>query len=167
MQQGIERRFQVKLSLEPRPMDVYVLTAPNGQSPAIKDAEGDFGGGGVSFGTLSFSLPGFDDVPPTEESFRARYPTQESWRKAMVSPPSIAGITVSNGTMEAFCRALEEGLDRPVVDETGLSGTYDIELRGDPASHDSVFDRVKNELGLELTAGRREVPVLVVRRNGS
>jgi hypothetical protein len=47
MQEGIERHFRVRIALESRPMNVYVLTAPDGQTPAIRDSEA-FGGVGTA-----------------------------------------------------------------------------------------------------------------------
>jgi uncharacterized protein (TIGR03435 family) len=161
MQRGIERHFKVTIFLERRMTDVYVLSAPDGQSPAIRDARDD-AGSGFSGGSFSFSLPAFDDVAPTPESFRARFPTEASWRKAMTAT-SISSISMANGTMEEFCRSLEEALDRPVVDETGLAGRYDVDLHGDREDGATIFKRVRDELGLMLTADRREVPFIVVR----
>jgi hypothetical protein len=150
MQRGIERHFKVTIFLERRMTDVYVLSAPDGQSPAIRDARDD-AGSGFSGGSFSFSLPAFDDVAPTPESFRARFPTEESWRKAMTAT-SISSISMANGTMDEFLRSLEEALDRPVVDETGLPGRYDIDLHGDREDGGTIFKRVRDELGLMLTA---------------
>jgi uncharacterized protein (TIGR03435 family) len=165
MQRGIERHFKVTIGRESRMMDVYVLTAPDGQSAAIRNARDD-AGSGFSAGSFSFSLPAMDDVAPTPETFRARFPTEESWRKAMTAT-SLSSISIANGTMEAFCKSLEDALDRPVVDETGLSGRYDIELHGDREHGGTIFKRIRDELGLMLTADRREVPFIAVRRNGS
>ena len=165
MQRGIERHFKVTIYLERRMTDVYVLQAPDGQSPAIRDARDD-AGGGFSAGSFSFSLPAVDDVAPTPESFRARFPTEESWRKAMTAT-AINSISMANGSMDEFCRSLEEALDRPVVNETGLTGRYDIDLHGDREGGGTIFKRVRDELGLTLTADRREVPFIAVRGNGS
>jgi uncharacterized protein (TIGR03435 family) len=160
MQQGIETFFRVSVAYESRPMDVYVLTAPNGQSPSIMDAR-QFDGGGVSFASLEFALPAFDAESPTMESFQARFPTLASLRKTV----SVGGISVSNGTMEGFCYTLEQVLDRVVVDETGLNGRYDIELHGDCADINELLQRLGEQLGLVLTPGRRDVTMLVVRQH--
>src|SRR4029450_2832176 len=58
MRQGIERYFRVNITHESRPMDVYVLTAPDGQTAAIRDAAQSGGGGGGSSGlSLLVSSP--------------------------------------------------------------------------------------------------------------
>ncbi len=63
-------------------------------------------------------------------------------------------------------------LDRPVVDRTGLTGTYDLKLyihpdirsnRGEPNDADiSIFPAVQEQLGLKLEPQKASVPILVV-----
>ena len=63
-------------------------------------------------------------------------------------------------------------LDRPVVDRTGLSGQFDIELTwtDDPLSSTNDIDRVslptalREQLGLKLDPARAPIEVLVVER---
>jgi uncharacterized protein (TIGR03435 family) len=162
MRQGIERYFRVTITHESRSMDVYVLTAPDGQTAAIRDAP-QSGGGGVGFSGFSFEFALPDGEPPTPESFQSLYPTPESMRNAIVSGGSIGGVSISNGTMEEFCKTLEQGLDRPVVDETGLGGRYDIELSGGHTRTSEFLQRLRTQLGLQLTPARRDVTMLVVR----
>jgi uncharacterized protein (TIGR03435 family) len=66
-----------------------------------------------------------------------------------------------NATMAQFCNQLGDFVGRPVIDESGIMGAYDIELSwggGDA----SLMDAVKNQLGLKLIAAQRSVEVLVV-----
>jgi uncharacterized protein (TIGR03435 family) len=63
-------------------------------------------------------------------------------------------------------------LDRPVVDKTGLTGTYEINLTYTPAtranlsepdlSDISIFTAVQEQLGLKLEPQKGTVEVLVV-----
>jgi len=57
---------------------------------------------------------------------------------------------------------------RMVVDETGLSGLFDMELRVPQdeqlSSTASVFTAVQEQLGLKLEARRADIPVLVIDR---
>jgi uncharacterized protein (TIGR03435 family) len=82
--------------------------------------------------------------------------------------------------MELFCAALEAAvLDRPVVDKTGLTGSFDFDLkwkpdetqfdgkggkgpfRGDDNDAD-IFTAVQDQLGLKLEARKEPVEVLVI-----
>jgi len=160
MQRGIERHFHLSLAFEQRPTDVYVLSAPDGQSAAIRDVEGD-GRLGAGFASTTFSLASFASEVPSAESPPPRTSALEPWRRATAAA-TIGRLSISNETMATFCFQLEQLMDRPVVDETGLSGRYDIELP-EQAGQASIATRLKTELGLRLTEDRRDVRLLVVK----
>ncbi len=70
---------------------------------------------------------------------------------------------------EGDAGTLEYMLGKPVIDETGLTKHYDFELKwtvgGDERPAPGVLTRaLREQLGLELTAARRPVEVLVVDR---
>ena len=73
--------------------------------------------------------------------------------------------TLRGEAMRTFMLAasLERTLGRPVLDETGLEGRYEIELTWDPQRPESLPAAVRDQLGLELAPARREIEVLVVR----
>ncbi|MBU6402344.1 MAG: TIGR03435 family protein [Verrucomicrobia bacterium] len=76
----------------------------------------------------------------------------------------MEGINVPIGTLAGNLEGL---LQKPVLDETGLTDRYDFELNCEvkDASHPNlvaVAQAVREQLGLELTAARRPVEVLVV-----
>jgi uncharacterized protein (TIGR03435 family) len=96
---------------------------------------------------------------PFPEALQALFPTMESVREAMRGA-SFGAMSIANGSMEMFCQTLEEALGRPVVDETGLDGHHDIELPDGPGD---IAERLRRELGLELTPARRPVPWVIVR----
>ena len=74
---------------------------------------------------------------------------------------------VTMATLARALRAHDTGIDVPVVDETGLKGTYDVTLKvavGD-AENDSgptIFRAVREQLGLKLQASKRPVNFLVI-----
>jgi hypothetical protein len=68
-----------------------------------------------------------------------------------------------------FTRFLELYLQTPVIDETGITGTYDIELKwkergeADP-DHDAMKQVLFDQLGLELVPDHRPVEMLVMEK---
>lgn len=84
------------------------------------------------------------------------------------------GIVMTKGrTLSDLASALGGMLDRNVVDNTGLSGTYEIDLKwgpddvrvgADAAGNDSppIFTAIQEQLGLKLQPTRGPVAVLVI-----
>ena len=75
----------------------------------------------------------------------------------------------SNAPMRAITGALSSMVEAPVVDKTGLIGTYNYTLQfgrewsaNDPDSWPSIFTAVQEQLGLKLEAVHESVPNLVV-----
>jgi len=85
---------------------------------------------------------------------------QARMRMGDLSAPSL--------TLESLCQILEFDVGRPVVDQTGLTGPYAIELRyaRDTALTDtslpSVFTAVREQLGLRLESEKLPVKVFVI-----
>ncbi len=89
-------------------------------------------------------------------------------------------ITASNATMEMLAEQLSMELQRPVQDETGLKGRYNLKLEWAPEpdiSPDhvaagannslpgvSIFTAITEQLGLKLEAKKGPVPVYVVEK---
>jgi uncharacterized protein (TIGR03435 family) len=83
---------------------------------------------------------------------------------------------VRSGPIASLSRMLEGGVGRPVIDNTGLTGAYDIDLRFAPeralrladdgwiapVDEASAFTAVREQLGLNLRPRQDEFPVLVV-----
>jgi uncharacterized protein (TIGR03435 family) len=80
--------------------------------------------------------------------------------------------TLTHATMESVAREIGNGgIDRPVLDKTGLTGEYDIKLEATPEfrinnnpqpDDISIFDAVQNQLGLKLEPQKAMIEVLVV-----
>lgn len=64
--------------------------------------------------------------------------------------------------MDWLAKFLEGRLDRPVLDETGLGGFWEIELDWTPGDQESLIAAVEEQLGLELERSSRILPVMVV-----
>jgi len=92
----------------------------------------------------------------------------------MMRMGSTGGITqmlFTGSPVERFVMQLPHvpGVDRPVLDKTGLTGKYDFELKlaGGPSGvagpeGESVFTAIEEQLGLKLEAQRAPIAILVV-----
>jgi uncharacterized protein (TIGR03435 family) len=91
--------------------------------------------------------------------------TRTDMRKA-VGPGEAVGL---NWSMNFLAQQLTAAAGRPVINATGLTARYDVELHyaADSEGHDDKPDlltAVRQQLGLRLEAGRAPVKVLVVDR---
>ncbi len=77
-----------------------------------------------------------------------------------------AGSAITMGMFGDRLSRPDFGLDRPVVDQTGLTGTYDVMFdwkAGEPdAPSPSLFTAIQEQLGLKLEARKIPLEVLVV-----
>jgi len=91
-----------------------------------------------------------------------------SGSSSSAGPGRIHAINVS---LSSLAWSLEGKLRQPVVDETGLTNHYDLELLWDSNEGESpgppLFGRIiREQLGLQLTPARRSIEVLVVDSSG-
>ena len=81
---------------------------------------------------------------------------------------STMTYTMTNVSVEDLAQTLGSDLDRPVVDETGLKGKYDLRVqwsRGDGETESSLpgfFTAIQEQLGLKMEPTKGEVEVLVI-----
>jgi uncharacterized protein (TIGR03435 family) len=100
--------------------------------------------------------------------------------------PPIITLRVRNATMDSFVHVMQSTiLDRPVVDQTGLTGHWDFSLNWTPDASQFVsvgwkipppkdaasappplFTAIREQLGLKLEAEKASVPVLVIDHVG-
>jgi uncharacterized protein (TIGR03435 family) len=81
----------------------------------------------------------------------------------------LGDLDMPSMTMESLCQTLEFELGRPVVDRTGLPGSFAIRLQWasdkapapDP-SRPSLFTAVQEQLGLKLDATRAPIELFVI-----
>jgi uncharacterized protein (TIGR03435 family) len=89
-------------------------------------------------------------------------------------------ISVERGDLSRMIQLLSSALGMPVVDRTGLSGLYDIQLQWDEApipsggvigldapaapdtDHGSIFTAIEQTLGLRLVSERAPVEIIVI-----
>lgn len=141
---AIQKHFRLVIARETRHLDVYVLTAPQGAGPDLRDA-GPVGGGFLGTSSVWRSS---DGTPPTPEDMR----------KIPIRHLSGSGMDIAE-----LCSALERHLDRLVVDETGLEGSFDFRVSSNGDTKEDFFRALHENLGLVATPGQRDVAMLVAR----
>jgi uncharacterized protein (TIGR03435 family) len=180
MRDGIEKHFHVTREL--RQIEVDVLTAPNG----IKAHEAHEDDSLFGFGSMGF-IDNAQDGPKVPDGFQlmdimslSMVPSEEpsspeeavrrmknEFFKAMHTPMP-GGVSINSIgdslTMEQLCQVLEGGLDRPILDETHLAGTYALNVHSEAVSTREFLRVLCDKLGLVVTPARRDVSMLVVRK---
>ena len=165
---GIEKYFHVTIAPEIRSVEVYILTAVEGKMPLRKSESDTFGS---SFGSTwrRFKIP--DEFKLPEGADRTRKAAEEANRRFVESPEfrramgmaQLTGMTAFSNSLDVLCRALEEGLHSPVLDETGLTGLYDFSVQGDAQETEEFLNLLRNQLGLVLTSTQRSIEMTIVR----
>ena len=90
-------------------------------------------------------------------------PTQTPNYGSLSSNDRAGTLTGTNAKVPMILQRLGRGLARPVVDETKLSGGYDVDLTWDPAAGpDGEIRAVKEQLGLVLTPAKRPIEMVVI-----
>jgi uncharacterized protein (TIGR03435 family) len=141
----LAERFDLKMHLETRNTSIYNLVVAKG---------------GVRMQLVPPLPPPADgETPP---------PPRPSDVQAHGSQHGLEFIG-SNASMRAIAGALSSMVEAPVIDKTGLTGTFNYTLQfgrdwseRDPDSWPSIFTAVQEQLGLKLEAVHESVPNLVV-----
>jgi uncharacterized protein (TIGR03435 family) len=79
------------------------------------------------------------------------------------------GFVFTNTSMPEFAQQLTElrGIDLPVVDRTGITGVYDITLKGAAAAvrdpnGPSLLTLIHEQLGLKLVTGKEPIEIVII-----
>jgi uncharacterized protein (TIGR03435 family) len=85
--------------------------------------------------------------------------------------PGLARLTLTGDDLSLLAEQLEECLQQPVVNETGLKGAYDLKLarpihggKPQPVDVESARKALHEQLGLNLTPALRSIEFLVVEK---
>jgi uncharacterized protein (TIGR03435 family) len=145
LEDALERKFGLTVTPEKRSMDVYVLTAPNGPGAGLHRHKA---------GAAMLVADSADQATDDE--------TQITFLGKNCDGVSSGGISASAGTLGEFRRTLEPDLDRLLIDETGLKGSYDFQI-GNYSNEGELFKLLHEELGIVVTPEQRNLTVLTVR----
>ena len=153
LQTLLRDRFALQTHTETRKADVYALTFPRNDRAL-----------------------GQQIVPCAKDDDKSAAPSVKpcgaSFSGPLARPGTVEGtyvvIRVTAVPMSQIALSLSQFAGRMVVDETGLSGLFDMLLRVPEdeqlSSSASVFTAVQEQLGLQLEARRADIPVLVIDR---
>lgn len=167
VQHAILEKFHLVANFETRRMDVYALTAPNGETPNLRAARSNStleDGFVSSSSSLEFAIESSTSSVHTYDESQTTPPELlQALNRGRGVASYVRGVSISSSTMEQLCRTLETGLDRPVVDETHLTGVYDLEVHPSASTTEDFFASLHEKLGLMITPEHRDVTFLVVR----
>ncbi len=145
LQAMLADRFHLKLHHETKTLPLYNLVVAKG-------------------GFLLKPLPPFTPPPDAaKDSEAARRPGMMTMGPGMLKAQGVG--------IDALANHLASVLEHTVVDKTGITGDFDIDLKwrpddaGPPAEGDSgvsLFTAVQEQLGLKLESAKGPVEVLVV-----
>jgi uncharacterized protein (TIGR03435 family) len=137
-------RFKLVVKTETRPLPAFILK-PGNSATKMKPAADPTANPGCSF------------VPPNPPPAANTMPSTETFSCHNLTTERLAGMLRGMGWSY---------LTRPVVDQTGLKGAYDFDLRFSyqPGTPDgiSIFDAVEKQLGLKLEPGTAPRPALSI-----
>lgn len=136
---AVQQKFGLDIKPEVRSMYVYAVMAPNGP------------GSGLRLHAAS--------------SQSAEDPGEIKYAGRGCSGIAAEGVSVTGKTIADFTRTLQPDMDRLLIDETKLSGSYDFEI-GKYAGQDELFRLLRDQLGLVVKPVERKVTVLRVRPHG-
>ncbi len=146
IRQGVEDYFHLTATHENKLRDVYVLT---GTSDGLHRSSVDRHGGGSFSSSMSFEANAKDVDRDSEYKIDA-----------------VTGVSMGGATVDEFCHMLEQNLDRPLLNESKIEGSFDFQISElaptakQPRKGDFV-ERLGDELGLVITPEQRNVETTV------
>jgi uncharacterized protein (TIGR03435 family) len=172
----LSERFGLATHPEQRQLPIYELTMSGRDGkpgPRMKAS-----GANCQEVTLPTLGPGAPPPPPPPPALAGTYLGADR-REPMRCPAMIftGHVSARLMTMNGFAEVLRYLSGRPVVNRTGLSGAFDLDLtyspdpdagfRGGPppaTNAPALFTALREQLGLRLESGRGAVDVLVIDR---
>ena len=183
MRTGIERHFGIVIERDTRRVDALVLSAPEGiRAKPVETSGGGFFAGGFSTGSISWVSDTADDdddshafdldaifdmqmakreLPLDHEGYMLETMKRFARLGAGQHRRGVLTGIAQEMTMSALCELLESSLRKPVVDETGLAGTYVLKVETAAKTTADFLAALRTQTGLDVTAALREVPMVV------
>jgi uncharacterized protein (TIGR03435 family) len=149
--------------LTPIPKDKYdfIANLPSGSKEALaREIQKQFGIVG-RFETIETNVLFLQVVNPNAPGLMTSTRTDNSGN----SNGGSGERKITNGTMDTIAFSFEGEIGIPIVDQTGLTGRFDTDLKWDDRNdpeHENFKQALKDQLGLELVAGTAPVKLLVL-----
>jgi uncharacterized protein (TIGR03435 family) len=109
-----------------------------------------------------FTLKQIDGVPHKLAAHTEGSPASSNGGPSSSSGGLSSRINLPNSTLGQFTNLLADVTNRPVFNETGLSGRFDFAVSWSTPSDDKVIAAIRDQLGLQLIVGKKNLDVLVV-----
>jgi len=149
LQKLLSRRFHVSLHRETKQMQAYELVVGKSGPKMMESLGGEVSQEASSSGN-TLDAEGF--------------PVLAKGQSGYASVNGRARMQVLQSTMDQLAGKLSNQLDTPVINATGLGGSYDYELHWDGTADGtpSLFSAVESQLGLRLQAKKAAVMMVVI-----
>jgi uncharacterized protein (TIGR03435 family) len=101
-------------------------------------------------------------------------PSASDGGATQIGGPASGGLKFEHASMDGLAFALTQNLGQPVMNETGLTGAFDLQLvwsqdsaRGrpegsDPTDAPTIFTALQEQIGLRLESRKAPIEVLII-----
>ena len=139
---AIERQFELSVTCETRPRDVWVARSIGHGGPMLRYYGEAEPGSGFAMATFNLVMGRRHDAP--------LFP--------------LEAFAVHSVPFFYLTRWFEEFLGGQVIDETDLRGLYGFELTRSVDNRDELIQLLRDRAGVSITREQHDTPTLVVRR---
>ena len=155
MRNLLEQRFDLKIRREMKDLAVYEMVIGKDGLKMKPSDETRPASGPVAFDKLKTGGDGFPELPPSAQTILEYF------------TPEGAKVMCQRESMSKIVSWLSERADRPIINKTGLQGTYDFSMTWNPDQNDAGQDygllaATEKQLGLKLEPEKTPVEMLIV-----
>jgi uncharacterized protein (TIGR03435 family) len=135
MQKLLADRFHLTLHRETKELPVYVLVVAKG---------------------------GIKTHPPDTKDGPKQMPDGTYTVTGGLSGPGTISLTGTKTSADDLAELLSNSTDRPVLDKTGLTGSYEFKMRWQDAESVSLSAALEENLGLKVESRKASIEILVI-----